>query len=109
LGGTSGLKPYFNPNAFSIAPQYTYGNAERTLNCYGPGFENSDLSINKNFKVGEKANFEVRLEALNALNTAEFGQPGITITPGASSASTGAVTSQLGFSRIIQVGGRFNF
>jgi hypothetical protein len=46
---------------------------------------------------------------LNAFNTPEFGQPGITITTGASSASTGAVTSQLGFSRIIQIGGRLAF
>jgi len=109
LGGTSGLKPYFNSSAFSIAPQYSYGNAERTLNCYGPGFENSDLSLDKNFRVSERANFEVRVEALNAFNTPEFGQPGITITTGASSASTGAVTSQLGFSRIVQVGGRLSF
>jgi hypothetical protein len=109
LGGTSGLKPYFNASAFSIAPQYTHGDAERTLNCYGPGFENSDISINKSFKATERANFEVRVEALNAFNTPEFGQPGITITTGASSASTGAVTSQLGFSRIIQIGGRLTF
>lgn len=109
LGGTSGLKPYFNPSAFSIAPQYTFGNSQRTVNCSGPGFENSDISVNKNFTVTEKANFEVRVEALNAFNTPEFGQPGLTITTGASSASTGAVTSQLGFSRIIQIGGRFTF
>jgi len=109
LGGTSGLKPYFNPSAFTIAPQYTFGNAPRTLNCYGPGFLNSDISINKSFKATEKANFELRVEALNAFNTPEFGQPGITITSGGSSASTGAITSQLGFSRIVQIGGRLTF
>jgi hypothetical protein len=66
LGGSSGLRPYLNLNAFTPALPYTYGNAPRTLNCYGPGFNNSDLSINKSFKVTEKASFQVRAEALNA-------------------------------------------
>ncbi|WP_158791969.1 carboxypeptidase-like regulatory domain-containing protein [Granulicella sp. L60] len=121
LGGSSGLRPYLNLNAFTPALPYTYGNAPRTLNCYGPGFNNSDLSINKSFKVTEKANFQVRAEALNAFNTPEFGQPGniltfsnsgitsATYTPAASNATTGAVTTQLGFSRIVQLGGRLTF
>jgi trimeric autotransporter adhesin len=121
LGGSSGLKPYLNLNAFSPALPYTYGNAPRTLSCYGPGFNNSDISINKDFKVTEKVNFQFRAEALNAFNTPEFGQPGniltfssssltsASYTPAASNATTGAVTSQLGFSRIIQLGGRLTF
>ena len=121
LGGASGLRPYINLNAFEPALPYTYGDAPRTLNCYGPGFDNSDISVNKDFKVTERANFQVRVEALNAFNTPEFGQPGITLpfssisltsatyTAPASNQSTGAVTSQLGFSRIIQVGGRLTF
>ncbi len=127
LGG-SGATPYINLNAFTPALPYTYGNAERTLNCYGPGYENSDISINKNFKVGERVNFEFRAEALNAFNEPEFGQPNVTLTfqsipsgtlPNNSSAiqytlpanntTTGSITSQLGFSRIIQFGGRFSF
>jgi hypothetical protein len=122
LGGASGLRPYLNLSAFEPALPYTYGDAPRTLNCYGPGFDNSDISINKDFKIAERVNFQVRAEALNAFNTPEFGQPGITLpfsgsssitsatyTPPASNGSTGAITSQLGFSRIIQVGGRLTF
>ncbi len=122
LGGSPGLnKPYFNLNAFSPALPYTYGNAPRTLSCYGPGFNNSDLSINKDFKVTERVNFQFRAEALNVFNTPEFGQPGniltfssssltsASYTPAASNATAGAVTSQLGFSRIIQLGGRLTF
>jgi len=123
LGGSTATS-YFNLAAFTPAAPYTYGNAPRTLNCYGPGFENSDIAINKNFKLPGKLNFEFRAEALNAFNTPEFGQPGITlpltVPKGAApnsagiefpvdNASTGAITSQLGFSRIIQVGGRLSF
>jgi hypothetical protein len=126
--GGSNATPYFNLEAFTPALPYTYGNAPRTLNCYGPGYENSDISIDKNFKVSDKVNFEFRVEALNAFNTPEFGQPNITLsfqsipggtlpdnssaiqyTPPAKNASTGSITSQLGFSRIIQFGGRLSF
>lgn len=121
LGGSSGLRPYLNLNAFAPALPYTYGNAPRTLNCSGPGFNNSDVSINKSFKVTERVNFQFRAEALNVFNTPEFGQPGniltfknssitsATYTPSTSNATTGAVTTQLGFSRIIQLGGRLTF
>jgi hypothetical protein len=108
LAGTSGTKPYFNTSAFTLAPQYTYGNAPRTLPCKGPGFENSDLSINKTFSLIEGTSFEFRAEALNAFNTPEFAQPNITI-PTASSTSTGAITGGLGFARILQIGGRLTF
>jgi hypothetical protein len=127
LGG-SGAKPYINLNAFTPALPYTYGNAERTLNCQGPGYQNSDISINKNFKLSEKVNFELRAEALNAFNNPEFSAPNVTLTfqsipsgtlPNNSSAiqftdpsknaTTGSITSQLGFSRIIQIGGRLSF
>jgi hypothetical protein len=121
LGGSSGLRPYLNLNAFAPALPYTYGNAPRTLNCYGPGFDNSDISINKSFNLTERVNFQFRAEALNTFNTPEFGQPGniltfssssltsATYTPAATNATAGAVTSQLGFSRIIQLGGRLTF
>ena len=122
LGGGIGAQTYINLNAFTPALPYTYGNAPRTLACYGPGYENSDISINKNFKLPGKFNFEFRAEALNAFNNPEFSQPNLTLTfqgtPSLTSATfttpsanttTGAITSQLGFSRIIQIGGRLSF
>ena len=121
LGGGGGAKPYFNLNAFTPALPYTYGNAPRTLACKGPGYSNSDLALNKNFKFKRGFNFEFRAEALNAFNKPEFSQAGNTLTFSSTSltsatftdpttnATTGAITSQLGFSRIIQVGGRLSF
>lgn len=122
LGGGNGAKPYFNLSAFTPAIPYTYGDAPRTLNCYGPGYTNSDISLSKNFKLTEKLNFKLDVQALNAFNTPEFSQPNVTlnVSPGttltsatftnpATNTTTGSITSQLGFSRIIQVGGRITF
>jgi hypothetical protein len=103
--------PYFNINAFTMAPAYTYGNAPRTLACKGPGYDNSDISMFKDFKTFERLSFQFRAEALNAFNTAELGTPDTTITGVAQgqNASTGSIGSSLGFGRIIQIGGRITF
>lgn len=37
IGGPHNLQnPYFNINAFALAPAYTYGDAPRTISCKGP-------------------------------------------------------------------------
>jgi hypothetical protein len=112
IGGPHNLQnPYFNINAFALAPAYTYGNAPRTVSCKGPGYDNSDISLFKDFKTLERVKFQARVEALNAFNTAELGTPNTTITGVAqgTNASTGSITSSLGFGRIIQIGGKIIF
>jgi len=100
------LTNYFNVAAFSITPQFGYGNQPRTSNCYGPGYVNSDLSLNKNFNITEKIHAEFRAEALNAFNTPQFNGPALNIsTP----ASAGQITGTLGFPRLVQLGGRLTF
>lgn len=112
---------YLNVAAFSPAAPYTYGNAPRMLPCRGPGSNQSDISINKNFKITERVNAQFRAEALNAFNTPQFGSPTLTYVAspnGATGAPTvatgtnqtlGNVTSQINYSRIIQLGGRISF
>lgn len=105
------LDSYFNTAAFTQSGTPTaggglpYGNVSRTTNCYGPGYLNSDLSLNKNFKVTERVNAEFRAEALNAFNTPQFNGPNLQI--GGSSA--GKITGTLGFPRLVQLGGRIFF
>ena len=110
--------PYFNLAAFSVALPYTYGNTPRTLACKGPGYDNQDISLFKDFKITEGIKVQFRAEALNAMNTAELGTPNTTIVPAsgytltsatATPSSTGTITSSLGFGRIIQLGGRITF
>ena len=108
----SAANPYFNTAAFYTAAQGTYGNAPRTVNCYGPGYINSDLSLNKNFRVSERINAEFRAEALNAFNTPQFATPNITVTNalGATPGATeGTISGTLGFPRLVQLGGRITF
>ncbi len=112
---------YVNVAAFSPAAPYTYGNAPRMLPCRAPGSNQSDVSINKNFKITERVNAQFRAEALNAFNTPQFGSPTLTyVVSGASATATpiaatgtnqtlGNVTSQINYPRIIQLGGRISF
>ncbi|MCU1320600.1 MAG: TonB-dependent receptor plug [Acidobacteriaceae bacterium] len=98
------LGAYFNAAAFTTTPVTSYGNQPRTSNCYGPGYLNSDLSLNKNFKVTERVSAEFRAEALNAFNTPQFNGPSLTTDTNA-----GKITGTLGFPRLVQLGGRLTF
>jgi hypothetical protein len=99
------LAHYFNPAAFTKTPIYSYGNQPRASNCYGPGYLNTDLSLNKDFQLTERVHAEFRAEALNAFNTPQFNGPNLA----ADSTSAGAITSTLGFPRLVQLGGRITF
>lgn len=99
------LNAYFNPAAFTTTPAGSYGNSPRTLNCYGPGYANFDLSLNKSFHVTERVNAEFRAEALNAFNTPQFNGPNLA----ADSSTAGKITGTLGFPRLVQLGGRLTF
>jgi len=66
-----------------------------------------DMGISKNFKIREGMKFQIRFEAINALNTPYFGS-GIGLAPGSASAF-GKVTSQRNPPRDIQIGGKFTF
>ena len=100
------LAHYFNPAAFMVTPQFQYGNSTRSIACKGPGYANTDLSLNKNFKLAERVNVEFRAEALNAFNTPQFNGPSLSIS---APASAGQITGTLGFPRLVQLGGRLTF
>ncbi|MFL6465466.1 MAG: carboxypeptidase regulatory-like domain-containing protein [Bryobacteraceae bacterium] len=101
----SRLNGYINPAAFSSAAAYTYGNLARTLGYRGPGMKNWDISLFKNFAITERFNAEFRAEALNAFNSPQFPNPNTRY----GSASFGTITSQVNFSRLLQLGVRFAF
>ena len=83
---------WFNPNSFSNARevalnqeamsvnpatllgQFTYGSLGRNA-LRGPGAFNTDLSLSKIFRVGEKAGLELRADAFNLFNAVEFSNP----------------------------------
>jgi hypothetical protein len=56
-----------------------FGNAGRN-NLRGPGFFETDLSIYRTFSFSEHVQFQLRAEALNATNHANFANPTSDIT-----------------------------
>jgi hypothetical protein len=75
-----------NP-AWQIAPAGTFGNAGRNT-LQGPGLQNFDLGVSRQFKVTEKIAVQFRAELFNVLNHANFFLPGTTV----SSSSFGTIT-----------------
>lgn len=73
---TPGVNQYFDTTPFSEEPLGTFGNASRNY-FHGPGFNYSNLDIIKNFPLGAegKRRLEMRLEAYNAFNHANFAPP----------------------------------
>jgi hypothetical protein len=119
------IAQYFNPLAFIATPPPTvggalpYGDQPRASNCYGPGYLNSDLSLNKDFHVSERVHAEFRAEALNAFNTPQFATPNLSIGAYSATATStnntaynsgaGQITGTLGFPRLVQLGARLYF
>lgn len=73
--GQRTVQRYFDTNAVVAPPQFTFGNANRSI-LTGPGLASLNLSLLKNFRFLESWNLQFRLEAFNALNRANFEEPG---------------------------------
>ncbi len=109
----SRLNNYINANAFSLAPQYTFGNVSRVIPNYGPGLANWDLSLFKTFTVKERFHGQFRAEALNAFNTPNFNNPYMQFqgvkSSGAPVGNFGRILSQANLPRELQLGIRLYF
>ena len=68
---------WFNVNAFSLEPFGTFGNAGRNT-IPQPKRNDLDMSALKNFRITERQYLQVRVEAFNALNHPNWGNPGNT-------------------------------
>ena len=70
----TGCQPYLNPSAFMRPPVGQLGDAPRTLDgVRGPFQRFFDLSVQKNFKIGEgKRRVQFRVDALNVFNHPTF-------------------------------------
>jgi hypothetical protein len=97
---------YFDPNAFVIPANGTYGNVGRDT-LIGPGLALLDVSLLKQAQISEKLNLQFRAEAFNMLNHANFGTPNpvvFTQDSSAPSSIAGLITSTSTTSRQIQLG-----
>jgi hypothetical protein len=87
----------YNPTAFSVPALGTFGSSGRNI-IRGDGFRTADLSLFRNFAIGERMKLQMRLEATNSLNQVNYQGP-VTdqnATPGAFVAAAAPRTLQLG-------------
>jgi len=91
-------------NLYPIAPTgYAYGNAGRNL-LHGPGTQNVDFSLFKNFPIKERLKFQFRFEAFSLFNHTIFRNPSATVN----TSSFGNITGATG-ARNIQIGAKLQF
>ncbi|GGA74548.1 hypothetical protein GCM10011507_27460 [Edaphobacter acidisoli] len=77
--GFSRIAEYFNPAAFNPAAIGTFGNTHR--NVYrGPGYEDIDASIFKDFFTERRVHGQFRAEGFNILNHTNLNNPVTTVS-----------------------------
>jgi hypothetical protein len=95
---------YFDAASSFAAPTLgTFGATSRRF-FFGPGTDNTDLSLHKITKITEGTSVEIRAEYFNVFNRTSFGLPSGTFT-----SNMGVVTSTQGDNRIGQLGAKFTF
>jgi hypothetical protein len=113
LGGPT---RYFDPSAFELQPRGFLGNAGRNI-LTGPGFVNVDLSLVKNSRcrlLGDHGEIELRVEAFNVFNRANFSIPNRVVFAGAREGeaplpTAGQITSTVNDARQVQLGVKLRF
>jgi hypothetical protein len=103
---TQKLAEWFNTSAFADPGAFAFGNAPRSFGT-GPGAFNMDLSLLKDFHATERIDLQLRLEALNALNHANFANPNTQFGSAAFGQVTGLYSGTPG--RIVQLGLHLGF
>ena len=99
LANSSGTPILVNPAAGQL------GNVG--LGSYtAPPTDQLDLNVQKNFRITERFNFQLRATATNALNHTEFSAPS---TLSINSPSFGRITTTAQSNRILVLQGRINF
>ena len=99
-------KPDFNASLFSLPTLGQIGTAARRF-FDGPGIDNVDLALLKHFRLTESKSLELREEAFNVFNHAQFYGPAA-VNGNISSASFAQVVSAAS-PRLVQVAAKFYF
>jgi len=90
-----------------------FGNLGRNA-ITGPGFSDVDLSFVKNTRLKERLNLQLRFDAFDLLNHANFTNPGLTVAAGSTTnglitGGTRAPTGDFGSSRQLQLAMKLQF
>jgi len=82
---------------------FTFGNAPRSV-LRGPGLATTDLTIERRIPLTSRVKAEIRAEAYNLLNRANYNLPGFTL-----GAADFGVISSARPARTLQLGARVTF
>ena len=96
----------FDAGQFSLPALGTMGNARRRF-FSGPGMENLDATLSREFAMRENRGFEFRAEAFNVFNHAQFFGPA-TVEGNMSSGTFGQAVSAMA-PRLMQIAVRYRF
>jgi hypothetical protein len=96
-------KTYFNTSLFSNEQLGFLGNSRRRF-FHGPGLNNFNMALLKTTRITESKELQLRWEAFNVFNHAQFMNPAGEIN----SSSFGLVT-QARNARVLQIGAKFLF
>jgi hypothetical protein len=107
-GDTSGPKTvdqWFNTAAFQIVPSGSFGNEQRNR-LTGPGFQNFDMTLQRQIKLGSRVAATLRWDIFNVFNTVNFGIPNKDIS---TAATFGTISSLASDPRTMQLAIRLSF
>jgi hypothetical protein len=90
------IKQWFDPTAFQAPAVGTFGNSGRDI-LFGPSWRQLDLSLAKKWaitKLDSVSDFQLRIDAQDALNNPNFSNPNAAIGSSTVGTITGANTSR---------------
>ncbi|MGO9402327.1 MAG: carboxypeptidase regulatory-like domain-containing protein [Terriglobales bacterium] len=104
------LTEWFNTSCFVPAPAGELGDASRAP-VSGPRFVNTDFSVFKNFRMGERYALKFRAEFFNLFNHAQFGLTGngVFMQDINSPSTFGTVNETVNNPRVVQLALRLDF
>jgi hypothetical protein len=91
LRGRPGTQPGFNTSLLSLPALGDFGNARRRF-FHGPGSDNTDFAVEKSTTVLDGKELQIRAEAFNVFNHAQFFGPG-SVEGNVGSATFGQIVS----------------
>ncbi|HTB13666.1 MAG TPA: TonB-dependent receptor [Bryobacteraceae bacterium] len=99
-------QPAFNTSLFAPETLGQLGNSARRI-FYGPGIENFDVQLSRTVHLTESKSFDIRIEAFNAFNHAQFYGPS-SVDGEINDSNFGRVVSASA-PRLVQLGLKFKF
>lgn len=104
--GSAQSLAWFNLGAFAQNPAGLWGDTPRGY-LVGPAFWNVDASFSRNVNFTGGKRIELRIEAFNMFNHANWANPGVQV--GSTSLTNGRVTNTSGDPRIMQFAIKYGF